>query len=396
MLKEIRNSVFYGTIYCGLEHTTIKDQNMINVLLLKKQKKELYIDKEISVRDIEETKNHIDDNQHAYLIINDAKVIGKKINEKLDLLKAVKTVFPNIKLDEFYYESYSNENDTFVNVCRKDYVHRLLRSYKEQKISILGISLGNNIVNTILPYYDGKIIETSNAVLALKNGQIADIVPSNGQEDKNCIINGLTLRSKSINAFSGIVLYLSQLETTANNFSDIIHNLKTNFNQRKIFENGLKFALGFLFTILLVNFLIFTYYNDKINKVSSELMINQQYEIKLNQLKTEVDKKKKIVDEINSADSNLVSYYLDGISKSIPKSILLNEINFQPIKNIKQEKEIEIEKLRIILNGSSIKGEAFSSWIAHLESLEWINEVSVSSYGLNKKSVNEFELKIML
>lgn len=369
---------------------------MINILLLKHQKKELHIDKEISVQKIEETKNHIGDKQHAYLIVNDAKVIGKKINEKLDLLKAVQAAFPNIKLDEFYYESYSNENDTFVNVCRKDYVHKLLRSYKEQKISILGISLGNNIVNTILPYYDGKNIETSNAELALKNGQIADIVPSNGQEDRNCIINGLTLRSKSINAFSGIVLYLSQLETTANNFSDIIHNLKTNFNQRKIFENGLKFVLGFLFTILLVNFLIFTYYNDKINKVSSELMINQQYELKLNQLKTEVDKKKKIVDEINSADSNQVSYYLDGISKSIPKSILLNEINFQPIKNIKQEKEIEIETLRIILNGSSTKGEAFSSWIAHLESLEWINEVSVSSYGLNKKSVNEFELKIML
>lgn len=396
MLKEIRNKVFYGNIYCGLEHTSIKDQNIINILLLKYQKKQLEIEKEISVQKIEETKNHINDNQHAYLIINDAQVIGKKINEKLDLLKAVQTAFPNIKLDEFYYESYSNENDTFVNVCRKEYVHKLLKSYKEHKISILGISLGNNIIATILPYYEDKNIETSNAVLELKNGQIADIIPFNGQEDKNYNINGLILRSKSINSFSGIVLYLSQLETTVNNFSDIIQNLKTNFSQRKIFENGLKFVLGFLFTILLVNFLIFTYYNDKINKVSSELMINQQYEIKLNQLKTEVDKKKKIVDEINSADSNQVSYYLDGISKSIPNSILLNELNFQPIKNIKQEKEIEIEMLRITLIGSSTKGEAFSSWIAHLESLEWINEVSVSAYGLNKKSVNEFELKIML
>lgn len=71
MLKEIRNRVFYGTIYCGLEHTTIKDQNMINVLLLKNQKQNLHIDKEISVHKIEEIKNHIDDKQHAHLIIND-------------------------------------------------------------------------------------------------------------------------------------------------------------------------------------------------------------------------------------------------------------------------------------------------------------------------------------
>jgi hypothetical protein len=68
VLKEIRNSVFYGTIYCALEHTTIKDQNMINVLL-KNQKQNLHIDKETSVHKIEEIKNHIDDKQHAYLII---------------------------------------------------------------------------------------------------------------------------------------------------------------------------------------------------------------------------------------------------------------------------------------------------------------------------------------
>jgi len=397
MVTVVKKFLVYGRSYYGIEHASLDLEEVIHILELRNKKGELHIIKEQEVLSNNQIQDHINEKQHAYLIINNNQVLSKKVNEKLDLVKAVQMAFPNIKQEEFYFESHANKNNTFVNICRKHHVDEILKSYKDNKISILGFSLGNNIITEILPYYNGGSIETSNAIIKLKNNQILEIVPSLDQKQEEYTINGLSLNPKSVNAFSGILRLFNKSSSSTNNFSDLIHKLRTEFIQQKIFENSLKFSLGFLFTILLINFMIFTSFNNRIHKLSGELTINQQYEIKINQLIEEVNKKKKIVDEINSTESNQVTYYLDEISKSIPTSILLTVFEFQPINhNIKQEKEIKIQTHQIIIHGSSTKGEEFSDWIAHLESLGWIQEASVTSYGLDKKSVNEFELKIRL
>jgi len=397
MLESLKKKLIYGKSYVGIEHVSKDQQELIHILEVRNNKNELHLIKEQSVLDLDKVQNHIKEKQHVFLIVNDRAVLSKKVEGKLNLLQAVQSAFPNIKLDQFYYESYSNDSDTFITICRKEHVDELLMSYKKKKVSILGFSLGNLISSQLSTFCHDSKICTSNALVTFGNIQLSSITAQNNSAHELYNINGLKLHSNSINSFSGILRYFSGNETTESSFYNEIKALKNAFLQRRVFENGLRFSMGFLFTILLINFMIFSLYQQKMISADSELVVKNQYKTTLAQLQIEIDKKKKIVDQINSAESNQVSFYLDEIAKSIPKSISLNELQFQPlINNIKINKEIKVDHYIIIINGTSNKGNDFSSWTALLESQDWINTVTVIQYGLGKKLINEFELKIDL
>ena len=63
--------------------------------------------------------------------------------------------------------------------------------------------------------------------------------------------------------------------------------------------------------------------------------------MQLTRLREIVTKKKKIVKSLTSASNSKVIWYVDEISKTVPSSLYLDEINYQPLeKPIKDEKPI--------------------------------------------------------
>ena len=104
-----------------------------------------------------------------------------------------------------------------------------------------------------------------------------------------------------------------------------------------------------------------------------------------------------MVKSVNSASNSNLSKYIDELGISVPATILLTQLNFQPNKGIvKADKPLVFDANKITIKGTSKVDEAFSEWIALLEKKSWVAGVSIREYGQGKKnnSIANFEFTI--
>ena len=383
----------YGKKFCAVEHVSVNSQEQIHGLLLIKKKKELVIDSSFEADTLVEIDGHIPSKQHLFLVINTNKVLFKNLDEVLEPLKSVQKAFPNLKLDDFYYETFTTIHKTFVAICRKEDVNTMLDSYKEKQFSVVGFSLGNLSISSLENFVNMKEINTSNAAIQFDDQKVLAITFSHS-EKQNLNINGLEVTNTSVLSLAGILTYYTNQSKTTSNFNELIHELHLKFKQQHIFNLGLKISLATIFVLLLFSFLLLTNYTSKIEDLTTTLTINKTQKASLLKLTKEVQKKEKLIQDFSLASSK-ASWYLDQIGESVPPAINLSEIQWQPLsKSIKDDKIIETEQQNLVIKGATNSGDDFSQWLSLLEQLDWVDKVAINAYGSGKKTNTSFELEI--
>ncbi len=389
--------LIYGNLFCAIAHTFINGTAYYHVLQLTYKKKTFEVISSHTYNTLLEATNTLKKGQHVFVIINHDKVLSKKIDGVHELNKAVSIAFPNIKSTDFAIEVLPQESHSFVTICRNSAIEKLLSNYADRQLNVIGYSLGNTIAATLLPYLTQDTIHSSNAKITIKNNLISSITKTTINTKQSYSINGLNISSKAVLSLSGILAYYTNINVTERNFTTTIEALKDGFKQKRIFTTSIKFGLGFILLLLLINFLFYSSYRDNINTLSSKQQVNESYKEALTELNDEVTRKRNIVTDITATATSRVSFYMDEIGGSIPTSILLSQLNFQPLqKSIKATKEITIESDAILVSGKSRIPEVFSDWINLLENKKWIAKVSVLEYGTGSKSKTAFEIYIQL
>lgn len=397
MLKKIFTYLEYGSSFCGIEHTTKNGVDTIYTTVLKQSKTELDIESAFQADNIENVVAKLPKNQHAVLIINNDKVLSKTIeSEQSKALKLVYKAFPNINLEEFYFEVLSEKSKHFVSLCRKDYIQSILNAYSKNKISIIDISLGNNLVSVLKTYIKTDSITTSNSRINLADNQITqiekEVVNSEDYE-----INGLKISNEHLLSFAGALQSVIKNSTTRTNFETKKESLVSDFNQKRFLNQFLKFGGIFILGILLLNFFVFNHYFNTVNNLKQVSELNLSTKQKIITLKESVSKKQKMVDDLLKSNGSKSSFYSNSIMQSLPKSILLSEFNYQPLqKRIKADKDIQLENNSIVVSGTSNDSALFSSWISLLEKKEWIDKVDITDYASASKATSSFKIKITL
>jgi hypothetical protein len=396
MLNKIWSYLQYGNRFCGIEHTSNSNEP-ITVSLLRQSKKELNIESTCQIDSIKIISKKLSKNQHALLVVNNDNVLSKTIeSDQKEALKLVYKAFPNISIEEFYFEIISESSTHFISICRKDYVDSLISNYSENKIHIINFSLGNNLISGIKTFIDKKEIQTSNSIVTFENQQIIGINKANV---KNEIynINGLKASNQELLSLSGALKTVLKNNITVTNYEDKRDHLLTEFKHIQFFNQFLKSAGLLILGILLINFFVFNHYFNQVNNLKQVSEINESTKQKIVTLNTLVSKKQKMVDDLLKSNGSKTSYLSNSIMKSLPETILLSEFNFQPLKKrIKKDKPIELDYFTILLSGSSTDSSLFSKWISHLEQMDWIKHVDIIDYGSSSNSVSDFKIKIAL
>ncbi|EDP94149.1 hypothetical protein KAOT1_04742, partial [Kordia algicida OT-1] len=171
----------------------------------------------------------------------------------------------------------------------------------------------------------------------------------------------------------------------------------TNFKQQRFFSQFSMFGLGFVLFLLLINFFVFNSYYSTVEEMKQTAAVNSNQKEKLLTLKTLVEQKQKTVDDILKKSSSKSSYYIDAIATSLPNTLQLSALKYQPLtKRIKKNNPIQLKKEELIISGISTDSDLFSDWIQKIESLDWVVAVTVADYGAVSKNNSEFTLKIEL
>jgi hypothetical protein len=379
----------YGTQYSAIEHA---EQDSYNYLRLAKKKQELVVSARKKATSFQEFLPQLKGLKHVFLIVNDEQVLSKNIegNEK-DSLSVARTAFPNITLSDFYFQVYTTAYNSFISIARKEYVAEIIKSYENAGISVIDFSLGNLAIQNLTGVLSQSEIFSSNAQLFFKSNELQEIKKLQVQTNKY-VINAITITSDEVLLLGGIVGYYTNTAS-----SSIRNNLQQVYKQKRFFDLGLKFSLGFLLTILFINFLLFSTYRNEISNLSFSLQLSETYKNQLNSLQSNRDKKRELVKSISSNATSNLSEYIDEIAISAPSTTLLVGFNYQPIKSsIKRDKQIVFDKNSIIIKGTSKKNSSFSDWIAALQKKDWIEKATIIHYGNGKKKTSDASFKFLI
>jgi Tfp pilus assembly protein PilN len=175
----------------------------------------------------------------------------------------------------------------------------------------------------------------------------------------------------------------------------ISEKLKWDFKNSRIFSRVVKYALIFFIALLLCNFLVYNHYHGDVGSLNEVLAATSSQKDQLTLLEESVIRKKERVETLSASSNSKATYYLDLFAQKIPKSILLNEIKYQPLaKPVREEKPIILEEEVLLVSGISKNADAFSFWIEDLEKQDWVNSVETLDYNFVSRTTSDFLIEI--
>lgn len=399
MLDTIKTYLQYKNRFCGVEYTQKDGQEILYTTILKKTKKTLDIENLFEAPSLNALSNKLPKKQPVFLIINDFNVITKCIEVKAHSINdnLVYNAFPNLNIDDFYYEIVEQGGKFFISICRKSHLETLEKQFMEYGIKVIRIALGNNIISAISNFTNKDQINSSNATIFLEKGLIKTIKKKDLSNFKTYNINGLKISNNNLLSLSGALETAIGNYNHIINFESLIQTLKGNFLQSRFYSILLRTGLTVILSTLLINFFIFNHYFNQVNTLKYSSQINEASKQDLLELNETVNKSQKMVEDMLKSSASKSSYYVNTIIQSLPESVVLSELNFHPlVKGIKKEKPVETDNKTITISGVSNQSESFSEWLNNLENLIWINSVDIMSYEDASNTNSEFNIKLNL
>ena len=382
----MKDRLFFGNTFCAVEHSFDSVGNEeFHCLQLSKQKNELVLKNSESFNSLENLFSYLKEikQEHLVLVVNNNQVLSKSIpfvepNKEL----VFKNAYPTLVKSNFYAQvSYSNTN-SFISIVRNDYVEKLVKEYQSNAIDVVDVLIGSLSVSAISDVIEETEVYTSNAKVTLLDKQI-HVIENKSFDVSTYSINGLKIQSSYVLSLGAIVSFYLQKGVF---FSE---NNVTQFKEKKTFNLGYKLVLGVVFLMVLVNFLFFSSYNKEVTKLQEQLEIKTGAKLRLKEISVSLEKKRKLLSELQNSSLFSVSKYADQIVEEIPNSVVLSEINYQPIEGtIRKEKEVKFKVKEIEIKGVLNNYNEFTSWIDKIEQKKWVNQLLELSTEKDKRKKN--------
>lgn len=395
-LKERLQHIIEGSIYQGLEVFAGGDSIYWSFLKLKRSKGELTLLHESTSASLDTLLPEVDKKSPLVLVINTSKVLKKQMAQGTQGTPEqwVGQAFPNLDMDSFHFEVMESPSIRAVSICKTSEVNGMLETLKGHGILPAKVYLGVSALKNSLPYLDLPIVGSNFAIGVHSTGSLyLENMDSMGEGKMD--IHGLTLSVPNLLPFSAILGHIAQ-DRSISNLVSINMVLDNGFKDRRIFHLGLQVGLGTILAILLLNFVLFSHYRSKTQDMDSISSLEIQTEM-LKEVRDRVNRKETKLNTMLGSSHSIASYYLDRMAQSLPQSVLLDELVYQPLsKPVQEGKPIEVTKHSLVLSGETSDKEAFTLWTDTLEKMEWIAHVDILGYEYASSSSDTFSLKIEL
>lgn len=397
MFKKLVKHITEGNSYFGLEIFEVNGKEYFTLLQMNLKKGELEVELEKTSDRLEELLEYINAKAPLFLTLNTSKVLKKEVSQEVQTNHELSVInaFPNLELDNFYYQLMNSEHTGIVAISKKEYVDWYIEQLSKIGINPISLSLGIAPIKNISSFFKGRITG-SNFNAQIEDGNISGLELESQLENETIDLDGISLHKNSLLGFSSIIGHLQQLLQN-NNLQSMNSKLKNDLYNSRVFDFGIKFALLFFLVVLLGNFLIFSSYNSKNQSLESTLLVDGQNDQALKNVKERVLAKEERVKTLANSKNSKTSFYLDEIAKGLPKSIWLSDMRFQPLLfPVRNDKPIEFNSGSLEISGIINDKIAFTVWSDNLEMQKWVNKVEIIDYEYISSSSANFTVNIVL
>lgn len=393
MLKVKFENIIFGTTFVGIEVFSENNLDKIKGIVVSKNNEGLTIDKNFEFNDFEEINAGNFSDLPVFLTIYTDKILIKEteLTDKNDTL-LVKKNFPNLNIEEFYFDIWRLDEKSFISIGRRTYIDKIIKLFeKKNNLKIASVHLGISNVKHIIDLIseedilmNSKSFNKKSIVVALKEQSLPKVYP----------VKGINILSSQLLAFCSIIDFFGKYNKGS--IDQLNTSLREAFFQKAFFKKYLMVFVFSLLIALLINFLFFNHYFNSFNEVS---ILDHTETINKNKMETLkkiiIDKENRVI-ELSQSNAQRISSILNEISKSIPPSILLNELQFQPVlKKGNSETMTEYYEKNIVVEGISTNHNAFNIWIEKLSLFSNIKKVVIVNYERDNEAIS-FKINLLI
>ncbi|MEQ5790798.1 hypothetical protein J4E06_07025 [Muricauda sp. NFXS6] len=382
------------TEYQGLEIFEVAGTFHYALLKLQRKQGELELSGAWSSTALEDIATHIDAKKPLFLQINTGRVLNKQLDGDRPALAEqwVKKAFPNLDLQQFNYQVIDNPKIKLVSITKRSVVKEHLAELKKLGFVPAGVSIGVAGLSPSLGFMQPPIRGSN---FSIREEEDLRWTLSLGEPlvSEQIDVRGLQMPSRHLLSFSQLLGHIQGMEAPSN-LKEVNGELHNGFKNRRFFQKGLQWGLGFLLALLLVNFLVFSHYRSKTIAGDGPIDPDQQTEL-LERIRERVSGKEKKLQALLGSSNTHTTPYLDKIGAGLPESILLDALAYQPLtRPVQPDKPISTDADVLVISGQTNDKEAFAAWTEQLESMDWVKDLEIERYEYLSKTVDNFSLKI--
>ena len=399
MINTLTKYTPIGHHFYGLEVCQFKDGQRFFLIKVRRRKKELESAEQMAFEDLETMGKSIKPSIPLFLTVNTKDVITKNARDsKLEDKALANSLFPNMDYDLLYFEIYSLGSERFVSIVRKNIVSDILNKLIALKVSIFSISIGLSGVRPLLDYInENEIVGTTYKLIKEPPNKGITIANIEQEDDQFYNLSGLQVQNWYLLGFGSVASHLLLPTKTNSSMVALNEGLGAEVKNKKLLSLLTSSSVLLFLGVLLINFLFFDHFRSSIQNLTDKQAINAKSLEQISQLKERVESKERRLEKALSTSNSKVSFYLDELGQTVPNTITLEEMVYQPLlKSKKDSNPIAYTLNEIRITGLTGNGVDFSQWVAEMERLNWVNQVKTLEYDYQTKKTSMFELRVFI
>lgn len=331
------------------------------------------------------------------LLIHGKGVIFKILNGKIQSIETgLHQVMGSRDTEAFYMDAVPDENQSLVAIMRRSALDLILESLKSTLI--LDVMLGP----VSLSVFPQKLIQESSIktdhYMLEKRPEGWHLVPEKSTVQKEIIVFDKSITSEEIHllaAGSQFLFYINdELKTDLNRFSE---NRKEKLFQQ-LFYSFSKVSALLIFATLLLNLFVANRLEKEYMDLNVQLTALAAQHQQVQQMKENLEMRKTLLKNSGFSANYRASIIIDQIAATVPKDILLNRLEVNPLaETLKKKKAIRFSTNRIYISGQAPNSTSLNHWIAELEVMDACERVRLERFEEDKyMSIKDFTLEIKL
>jgi hypothetical protein len=295
-------------------------------------------------------------------------------------IKILSQVIPGFDASKLYFQilTTGSNKELCISAIRKELLDDVIENLKDLGFYTTEILLGPySVLNLGTLLTDSQIV-SSNYTFTLDNSLKIDL-----QVSDNVSIHKIgedSISGNLVSAFGVIAGNLISKSEITGNIDELLTKSREEFTYFFLFRRFAFITLVFIFSLLLVNYLVFSHYNSKMSEAGSILRQNKESVEMITDLSAEISKKETFLTGNNLLYNTRISYYADCVASLVPAKMTLSELLiFPPKSDLKDKTEILYEQNKIIIRGKTSPTD-LDTFISELSNEIWVEDTDITDY----------------
>ncbi len=380
----------------GLELVIDPDgEATFNALSIKVEGKSLTFEKKAAgLTSLESVRTAFPDEPFSALIINGKGVLHKKI-AKVSVLdeKIMGQILPNANLSDFYIQNFESGESSFVSLMRKSDADTWIARLRASGFKLLSLSFGPFSVQQVYMQLNLDQRETIFGGYRIQrddDGCWLDwTVSSTGPATFPIKVEDELLDENILIAYGAAfqLLYFTKLNPVIAATGALEEARVTLSGNKKLQAAGLA-LLSIFFSLLLINFIVFSYYASQVDKISlisrNTIQERGQAQAKLNELSLDIA----LLDSIGYNGGLSEAQMTDQLAGNLPAGVSWRTFAISPPDEIRarNEKKLVFSDRHIHIQGECKEVGQVNTWIENARKIPWVRSIVMENYTINQES----------